>query len=149
MPVSRLAQGETSQSQQPRSNTERRSSIAARSGHEGLHLVPPRSGAQEGSRSVPQSRPLTWALNPQARHTIFLMHRADERRLVTEAFPDLLITREIPWLCRGGSKSLTVPAIAPQAPTDEILNAKYTNEFRSITVRRLVQQLMTRNTTWK
>jgi hypothetical protein len=34
-----------------------------------------------------------------------------------------LITREIPRLCRGGSKSLTIPAIAPQAPTDETLNA--------------------------
>jgi hypothetical protein len=34
-----------------------------------------------------------------------------------------LITREIPRLCRGGSKSLTVPAVKPQAPTDETLNA--------------------------
>jgi hypothetical protein len=31
--------------------------------------------------------------------------------------------REIPRLCRGGSKSLTIPAIAPQAPADETLNA--------------------------
>ena len=30
--------------------------------------------------------------------------------------PDLLITREIPRLCRGGSKSLTVPAVKPEAP---------------------------------
>jgi putative tryptophan/tyrosine transport system substrate-binding protein len=28
-----------------------------------------------------------------------------------------LITREIPRLCRGGSRSLTVPAVAPQAPS--------------------------------
>jgi hypothetical protein len=34
-----------------------------------------------------------------------------------------LITREIPRLCRGGSKSLTIPAIPPQAPADETLNA--------------------------
>jgi putative DNA primase/helicase len=38
-------------------------------------------------------------------------------------FDETLITREIPRLCRGGSKSLTVPAVAPQAPTDETLNA--------------------------
>jgi hypothetical protein len=31
-----------------------------------------------------------------------------------------LITREIPRLCRGGSKSLTIPAIAPQAPPTKL-----------------------------
>jgi hypothetical protein len=29
------------------------------------------------------------------------------------------LAREIPRLCRGGSKSLTFPAVAPQAPIDE------------------------------
>jgi len=28
-----------------------------------------------------------------------------------------LITKEIPRLCRGGSRSLTVPAVAPQSPS--------------------------------
>jgi hypothetical protein len=28
-----------------------------------------------------------------------------------------LITKENPRLCRGGSRSLTVPAVAPQAPS--------------------------------
>ena len=60
-----------------------------------------------------------------------------------------LITREIPRLCRGGSKSLTVPAIAPQARTDETLNASREahERIRSMTGRRLSQELMTRNTT--
>jgi ABC-type uncharacterized transport system ATPase subunit len=31
-----------------------------------------------------------------------------------------LITREIPRLCRGGSKSLTVPAVTPRAPWTRI-----------------------------
>jgi len=31
-------------------------------------------------------------------------------------------TKEPPRLCRGGSKSLTIPAVAPQAPSDETLN---------------------------
>jgi len=29
------------------------------------------------------------------------------------------LTKEIPRLCRGGSKCLTFPAVAPQAPIDE------------------------------
>ena len=29
------------------------------------------------------------------------------------------LAKEIPRLCRGGSKSLTSPAVAPQAPIDE------------------------------
>ena len=59
----------------------------------------------------------------------------------------LLITREIPRLCRGGSKSLTIPAIAPQAPADETLNASREayERIRSM-VRRLSQKLMTQNT---
>jgi len=32
------------------------------------------------------------------------------------------LAREIPRLCRGGSKCLTFPAVAPQAPIDETLS---------------------------
>jgi hypothetical protein len=33
------------------------------------------------------------------------------------------LTKEIPRLCRGGSKRLTFPAVAPQAPIDEASSA--------------------------
>ena len=36
-----------------------------------------------------------------------------------EAIRKSKLAKEIPRLCRGGSKSLTFPAVAPQAPIDE------------------------------
>ena len=35
------------------------------------------------------------------------------------AYGQAKLAKEIPRLCRGGSKSLTFPAVAPQAPIDE------------------------------
>src|SRR5215469_11949924 len=43
------------------------------------------------------------------------------------------LTKEIPRLCRGGSKRLTFPAVAPQAPIDETASvSRQAHEHRFI-----------------
>jgi hypothetical protein len=43
------------------------------------------------------------------------------------------LTKEIPRLCRGGSKRLTFPAVAPQAPIDKTASvSRQAHEHRFI-----------------
>ena len=49
------------------------------------------------------------------------------------AFAHLLMSWEFPRLCRGGSNSLTIPAVVPHASTEETLNvSRQSHEGSSI-----------------
>src|SRR5215467_4664867 len=75
---------------------------------------------------MPQQRYLGGGLTPRVVTGEPLAH---EMRLVL--FPKL--TKEIPRLCRGGSKRLTFPAVAPQAPIDETASvSRQAHEHRFI-----------------
>jgi hypothetical protein len=68
----------------------------------------------------------------------------DQQNIDTTTPMGKLITREIPRLCRGGSKSLTVPAVKPEAPTDETSNAgpqSTLTKFRRWTVVRVHERI--------